>query len=94
MFSSLTANTHSASSISHLALATFNLAARPLGNGEDILFSYVAMQETGRLNRVHSISIRELPAPHSIHGRDWKAHIRHRTRLLRALEEQCSKEEL
>lgn len=28
----------------------------------------------------------ELPASHSIHGRNWQAHINHRTRLLRACE--------
>lgn len=59
---------------------------RPVGNGEDILFSYVAMRASGRLNRVHRIAVNELPAPHSIHGRNWNGHIAHRTRLLRACE--------
>lgn len=59
---------------------------KPVGNGEDILFSYTAMRYTGRLNRVHRLPVTELPAPHSIHGRNWSAHLKHRTRLLRACE--------
>ena len=58
----------------------------PVGNGEDILFSYTAMRFTGRLNRVHRLSVTELPAPHSIHGRNWSAHLAHRSRLMRACE--------
>lgn len=59
---------------------------RPAGNGEDIIFSYTARKASGRLNRVHRVAVTELPAPHSIHGRNWQAHINHRTRLLRACE--------
>lgn len=59
---------------------------KPVGNGEDIIFSYVVMRATGRFNRVHRVSVKELPAPHSIHGRNWKGHVAHRTRLLRACE--------
>ena len=59
---------------------------KPAGNGEDIIFSYVAMSQSGRLNRVHRVAVNELPAPHSIHGRNWKGHVAHRTRLLRACE--------
>lgn len=59
---------------------------RPAGNGEDILFSYTAMRYTGRFNRVHRLPVNELPAPHSIHGRNWSAHIAHRSRLIRACE--------
>ena len=59
---------------------------KPAGNGEDIIFSYVAMSESGRPNRVHRVAVNELPAPHSIHGRNWKGHVAHRTRLLRACE--------
>jgi len=59
---------------------------KPAGNGEDIIFSYAAMRESGRLNRVHRIKVNELPAPHSIHGRNWNAHVAHRSRLLRACE--------
>jgi len=59
---------------------------KPAGNGEDIIFSYVATSESGRLNRVHRVSVTELPAPHSIRGRNWKGHVAHRTRLLRACE--------
>jgi hypothetical protein len=59
---------------------------KPAGNGEDIIFSYVAMSASGRLNRVHRAKVNELPAPHSIHGRNWKGHVAHRTRLLRVCE--------
>jgi hypothetical protein len=59
---------------------------KPVGNGEDILFSYTAMRYTGRMNRVHRLPITELPAPHSIHGRNWSAHLSHRSRLMRACE--------
>jgi hypothetical protein len=59
---------------------------KPAGNGEDILFSYTAMRYTGRLNRVHRLPVAELPAPHSIHGRNWSAHLAHRSRLLKACE--------
>ena len=59
---------------------------QPAGNGEDILFSYAAHQASGRLNRVHRVEVTDLPSPHSIHGRNWQAHIHHRTRLLRACE--------
>jgi hypothetical protein len=54
--------------------------------GEDIIFSYVAMRHSGRLNRIHQLPVVELPAPHSIHGRDWQAHLAHRTCVLRACE--------
>jgi len=60
---------------------------KPTGNGEDIIFSYVARRASGRLNRVHGVSVNELPAPHSIHGRNWKGHVAHRSRLLRACEQ-------
>ena len=60
--------------------------SRPVGNGEDIILSYVARHSSGRLNRVHDIPVRELPAPHAMHGRNWAANIAHRTRLLQACE--------
>lgn len=60
--------------------------SQPFGNGEDIVFSYVARQASGRLNRVHKLPVTELPAPHSIHGRNWQRHIEHRSQLLRACE--------
>ena len=59
---------------------------RPCGNGEDIILSYTARSASGRLNRVHGIPVHELPAPHAIHGRNWAAHIAHRSRLLNACE--------
>jgi hypothetical protein len=61
--------------------------SRPLGNGEDIIFSYVARRSSGRLNRVHDLFVLELPAPDAIHSRNWAAHIAHRSRLLRACED-------
>jgi hypothetical protein len=68
------------------AFADVQQEGKPAGNGEDIIFSYVALSESGRLNRVHRVAVNELPAPHSIHGRNWKGHVAHRTRLLRACE--------
>ena len=68
------------------AFAEVQRKGKPVGNGEDIIFSYVARQASGRLNRVHRVAVNELPAPHSIHGRNWKGHVAHRTRLLRACE--------
>lgn len=58
----------------------------PPGNGEDILLSYVARRASGKLNRVHRLPVAELPAPYSIHGRNWRGHIAHRSKLLRACE--------
>lgn len=57
---------------------------KPLGNGEDIIFSYVAMKESGVPNRVHNVAVKELPAPHAIHAR--AGHFGHRTKLMRACE--------
>lgn len=62
----------------------------PVGNGEDILLSYVARKATGRLNRVHKLPSTELPpGPREvgIHSRGWGAHLTHRTRLCRFLED-------
>jgi hypothetical protein len=63
---------------------TIQREGKPVGNGEDILFSYTVQRYTGRWNRVHVLPINELPAPHSIHGRNWSAHLAHRSRLMRA----------
>ena len=60
--------------------------SRPFGNGEDIIFSYVVTEASGRLNRVYRLPVMELPAPHAIYARDWKAHLAHRSRLLQACE--------
>ena len=68
------------------AFAELQREGRPAGNGEDILFSYVARRASGRLHRVHRVAVHELPAPYSIHGRNWQGHVAHRTRLLRACE--------
>jgi hypothetical protein len=59
---------------------------KPAGNGEDILFSYTAMRYSGRLNCVHRLPVTELPAPDSIHSRNWSAHLAHRSRLICACE--------
>ena len=58
----------------------------PVGNGEDIIFSYMVRHQSGRMNRTHDVPVIDLPAPHPIHGRDSRAHVAHRTRLLRACE--------
>jgi hypothetical protein len=68
------------------AFAEIQQDSRPFGNGEDIILSYVARHSSGRLNRVHAIPVHELPAPHAMHGRNWAAHIAHRSRLLKACE--------
>lgn len=59
-------------------------SAKPKGNGEDILMSYAAMKFSGRLNIIHDIQMKELPAPHAIHAR--AGHIKHRTALMQGLE--------
>jgi hypothetical protein len=58
----------------------------PAGNGKDILFSYTVRRITGRFNRIHKLSVKELPSPFAINGRDRKGHLQHRSRLLRACE--------
>ena len=59
-------------------------SSRPYGNGEDILLSFLARKRTGRLNRIHPVSWKELPGPHAIYKR--RGHNQHRTELLRACE--------
>jgi hypothetical protein len=62
-------------------------AGRPQGNGEDIIFSYVARRAArGRLHKTHDLPVIELPAPHGIHHMHGQHHITHRSRLLRACE--------
>jgi UDP:flavonoid glycosyltransferase YjiC (YdhE family) len=61
--------------------------AKPSGNGEDILFSYVVRQASGRLHRTHAVAVNELPAPDPIHRRNGDAHQAHRTRMLRGCED-------
>lgn len=60
-------------------------SGRPYGNGEDILLSYLVRKRTGRLNRIHGVSWKELPAPHAIYTQ--RGHKQHRTRVLQACEE-------
>lgn len=64
--------------------AELQSGSSPPGNGEDIIFSYVAMRHSGRPNRVHDVEVTELPAPHSIWERDRTDHMAHRTALMRA----------
>ena len=60
-------------------------SGRPYGNGEDIMLSYLVRKRTGRLNRIHGVPWKELPAPHAIYTQ--RGHKQHRTRLLQACEE-------
>ncbi len=66
------------------AFAALQAGSQPPGNGEDIIFNYVAMRHSGRLNRIHDVAADELPAPHSIWERDRAVHMEHRTQLMRA----------
>ena len=66
---------------------TIQRDGRPVGNGEDIIFSYTVMQLSGRMNYVHRLPVSELPAPDAIHQRDRTAHLAHRSRLLRACQD-------
>lgn len=59
--------------------------SRPVGNGEDILLSYVVRKASGRLNRTHAVHVQELPAHDAISSGN-RAHMEHRTRLMRACE--------
>jgi hypothetical protein len=59
----------------------------PQGNGEDIIFSFVARAVTGRRHWIHDLPHEELPAPDAIHQRDWADHLAHRTRVLHAAQE-------
>lgn len=66
--------------------ADVQATSSPYGNGEDIIFSYAVRRWSGRRHRVHDLPCEELPADHAIHGRDWPAHVAHRTRLMQACE--------
>jgi hypothetical protein len=62
--------------------------SRPFGNGEDIIFSYVArVGAQGKLHRTYDLPLVELPARYGIHHQGSKQHLAHRTKLLRACEE-------
>lgn len=65
-------------------------ASSPPGNGEDIIFSYLAMQRSGRLNRIHDVEVSELNADHSIWERNRDAHMAHRTTIMNACREWLS----
>lgn len=60
--------------------------AKPSGNGEDILFSYVVRNRSGNQNRVWRLDRQELPAPAAIHGREPN-HVKHRTEVMRRCQE-------
>lgn len=64
----------------------------PPGNGEDIIFSYLAMRRSGRLNRIHDVEVSELNADHSIWERNRDAHMAHRTTIMRACRDWVSGE--
>jgi hypothetical protein len=59
--------------------------SQPEGNGEDIIFSYVAAHRNNSTQHyVHNLAVTELPAPDAIHKRDWNAHCKHRTAIMQA----------
>jgi len=60
----------------------------PYGNGEDIIFSYSVMRQTGRLNRVHRIPVTSLPEPYALNLLDHGDHLAHRTAIMRACQAQ------
>jgi hypothetical protein len=61
---------------------------QPFGNGEDIIFSYIArLGANGRLHKTYDLPVIELPAPHAIHHSNPEQHVLHRTKLMRACEE-------
>lgn len=64
--------------------ASIQRSSEPFGNGEDIIFSYVAQKISGKLNKIHAVSTSELSAEHAIHRRYAAGHLAHRTRVLRA----------
>jgi hypothetical protein len=67
--------------------AEIQKSSQPFGNGEDIIFSYIArLGAHGRLHQTHDLPVMELPAPHPIHQSDPQRHVAHRTKLLRACE--------
>ena len=57
--------------------------SQPYGNGEDIIFSFVAMKLSGQLNRIHGLPVTELPEEFAI-GKRTRDHLDHRTRVLDA----------
>ena len=65
--------------------AAIQSAGQPKGNGEDIIFSYVVRLYSGRMNRVHRLPMKPLPAPEAISR--WSGHAKHRTCVLRACED-------
>lgn len=64
-----------------------DLPGVPVGNGEDIILSYAAMDTSGRANQAHRLPANELGQDAaSIHLR-YPAHIAHRTRIIRRCRE-------
>ena len=67
-----------------------DMVCEPYGNGEDIILSFTAVQQSGRLNRAHRLPFTNHPGygedevGHdcvSVHRR-WPGHQRHRERLI------------
>lgn len=56
-------------------------SGNPKGNGEDIVFSFVTMANSGRLNRVHKLNVTELDSRSAIHHRP--GHIARRSTVMR-----------
>ena len=67
------------------AFAEIQDGYEPRGNGEDLVLNYAVRKITGRLNRVHNIKPKELPAPHAVCG--VNGHYQQRTKLMRRGEE-------
>ncbi len=65
--------------------AAIQAAGQPEGNGEDIIFSYVVRFYSGRMNRVHQLTAKPLPAPDAISR--WPGYAKHRTCVVRACED-------
>jgi len=64
---------------------------QPVGNGEDIVLSYVAKAYSGQQNEVHALIFKELPAPKSIHQR-IPGHWDHRTKVMIEANKWCQQQ--
>jgi len=69
----------------HPEIGPILATGKPYGNGEDMVISYVAMRESGKLNHACAMSGKRLPQPHAI-CRRWPHHFKYRDRLLKALD--------
>jgi hypothetical protein len=81
----LVSRTHICRMLLHLPeFADIQRQGVPHGNGEDIIFSYVVRRYSGRMNRVHSLPVNELPANDAINRRP--GHKQHRTNVVKFCE--------